>query len=72
VRLRRNAFSLVTATESRSLHCIALAGIMVKSFTQFIEAVAMKSGHPNVVFAIASLVFAALMTLTLRSLIDLL
>jgi hypothetical protein len=62
--------SLIAAAESRSAP--PWPELMVKSFTQFIEAVAMKSGHPDVIFAIASLVFAALMTLTLRSLIDLL
>jgi hypothetical protein len=45
---------------------------MVRSFTQFIESVAIKSGRPYLVFAFVSLVFSALMTLILRGLIELL
>jgi hypothetical protein len=46
--------------------------MMVGRLMQSIAATAKRSGHPYLVFAIVSLVFSALTTLTLRCLIDLL
>jgi len=45
---------------------------MVRRLMQLIEAAATRSGHPHLVFVIVSLVVSAMMTLTVRCLIDLL
>jgi hypothetical protein len=44
---------------------------MVRHLIQSIQASAVRSGHPDLVFVIVALIASALMTLTLRFLIEL-
>jgi hypothetical protein len=46
-----------------------LAEMTTRRLMELIEVAAMRSGHPNVIFAVISLVVSALTILTLRSLI---